>query len=147
VRAISSRIDLATLTEDRAARIDHDNASLASAASYDPSGAYLFVALETARQVAVLDAAQRRAADAHRDRPRAAGTGGLGRQHALYVHNFMGRSVQAVDLTPLTQLGELAQQPLASVATWAPRSSPPTCCWASNSSTTPATRACRATPT
>ena len=57
VRAISSRIDLATLAEDHAARVDHDNAGVASAAAFHPSGAYLFVALETSRQVAVLDAA------------------------------------------------------------------------------------------
>ena len=55
VRAISSRIDLATLAEDHAARVDHDNSSIASAGAFHPSGAYLFVALETSRQVAVLD--------------------------------------------------------------------------------------------
>ena len=36
VRAISSRIDLAAGSEDLAARIDHDNASVASAAAFDP---------------------------------------------------------------------------------------------------------------
>lgn len=117
VRAISSRLDLATLTEDSTARIDHDNASVASAASYDASGAYLFVALETARQVAVLDA--RSGAQLMRVET------GLAPQALvvsadntrLFVHNFMGRSVQAVDITPLTQLGELRSSTLASVAT------------------------------
>jgi YVTN family beta-propeller protein len=56
VRAVSSRVDLATLAENPAQRADHDNASLAAAAVHDPTGAYLFVALETSRQVAVLDA-------------------------------------------------------------------------------------------
>jgi YVTN family beta-propeller protein len=58
VHAISSRIDLAAATpaELPALRADHDNARLASAAVFDPTGAYLFVALETSRQVAVLDA-------------------------------------------------------------------------------------------
>ncbi len=55
VRAISSRIDLATLAEDAGARVDHDNASLASAAVFHPTGAYLFVALETSRSMAVVD--------------------------------------------------------------------------------------------
>ena len=48
------------LAEDYAARIDHDNAGVASAAVFHPSGAYLFVALETSRQVAVVDAAGQR---------------------------------------------------------------------------------------
>src|SRR5690606_14247136 len=34
VRAISSRIDMATLAEDYARRVDHDNSSVASAAAY-----------------------------------------------------------------------------------------------------------------
>ena len=38
VRAISSRIDLATNTESFGARIDHDNASMASAAAFDRYG-------------------------------------------------------------------------------------------------------------
>ncbi len=56
VRAISSRIDLATNTESFGARIDHDNASLASAAAFDRYGVFMFVALETSREVAVVDA-------------------------------------------------------------------------------------------
>ena len=59
MRAISSRIDLAANSEDLASRIDHDNASVATAASYEPHGVYLFVALETSREVAVLDAFSR----------------------------------------------------------------------------------------
>ncbi len=42
--------------EDYARRIDHDNAGVASAAAYDRFGVYLFVALETSREVAVVDA-------------------------------------------------------------------------------------------
>ncbi len=56
VRAISSRIDLATNTESFGARIDHDNASLASAAAFDRYGVFMFVALETSREVAVVNA-------------------------------------------------------------------------------------------
>ena len=47
VRAITSRIDLGTNTEDYASRIDHDNDSLASAVAFDAYGVYMFVALET----------------------------------------------------------------------------------------------------
>jgi YVTN family beta-propeller protein len=56
VRAISSRIDLASESEDYAARVDLDNAGVASAAAYDKYGIYLFVALETSQEVAVVDA-------------------------------------------------------------------------------------------
>ena len=55
VRAITSRINLTTGVEDLASRVDVDNASLASAALFDTYGNYLFVALETSREVAVLD--------------------------------------------------------------------------------------------
>ena len=73
MRAISSRIDLATNAEDLASRIDHDNASVASAAVYEPRGVYLFVALETSREVAVVDAHSRAEMLPLRRRPRAAG--------------------------------------------------------------------------
>ena len=36
--------------------VDHDNASLASAVAFDKYGVYMFVALETSREVAVVDA-------------------------------------------------------------------------------------------
>src|SRR5262249_17211303 len=55
VRAISSRVVLGAGVEDLGGRIDHDNASVASAAVFDKLGVYLFVALETSREVAVLD--------------------------------------------------------------------------------------------
>jgi YVTN family beta-propeller protein len=107
VRAISSRIDLTSLAETHAARIDHDNAGLASAAAFDATGAYLFVALETARQVVVVDAAG--GGELFRIETGLAPQGVVvsADNTRLYVHNFMGRSVDVIDLTPLTRLGEL----------------------------------------
>jgi YVTN family beta-propeller protein len=120
VRAISSRIDLAALAEVPAQRIDHDNASLASAAAYDPTGAYLFVALETARQVAVIDAARGftlfRLEAGLAPQGLAVSADGL----RLYVHNFMGRNISVIDLSPLMRNGDFranAVATLASVAT------------------------------
>jgi large repetitive protein len=108
VRAVTSRIDLGSLTEDPAARVDHDNASVASAAAFHPSGAYLFVALETSRQVAVLDPVGRREVmrfDAGRaPQGLAVSANGL----RLYVSNFMDRSVTVHDLTRLVSFGEYA---------------------------------------
>ena len=99
VRAISSRIDLGSDSEVFAARIDHDNASLASAGAFDPYGVFLFVALETSREVAVVDAQGR--AEFFRI--------GVGRApqgiavspdgHRLYVNNFMDRTVGVFDIT------------------------------------------------
>jgi large repetitive protein len=108
VRAISSRIDLTTLAEDAAARIDHDNSSLGSGAAYHPSGAYLFVALQTSRQIAVVDPVNKtelmrvstgRAPDAV-----AVSADGL----KLYVNNFMDRTLGVFDLTRLVNFGELS---------------------------------------
>ncbi|MEP7298575.1 MAG: AbfB domain-containing protein, partial [Burkholderiales bacterium] len=115
VRAISSRIDLGTLSEDYPSRIDHDNAGVASAVAYDATGAFLFVALETSRQVAVVNAIGGKelfrieagiapqAVVVSADNTR------------VYVHNFIGRSVSVVDISALTTRGELAGTVLATV--------------------------------
>ena len=106
VRAIASRIDLATGLEDLGSRVDLDNSSVSSAAIFDPFGNYLFVALETSREVAVLDAQGRyeifrfsvgRA-------PQGLAISDDGRR--LYVNNFMDRTVGVFDLTRLLNLGE-----------------------------------------
>ncbi len=117
VRAISSRIVMASQSEDLAARIDHDNASLASAAAYDPLGVYLFVALETSREVAVLDA--------HRRNQILRIDTGFAPQgllvspdrKTLYVHNFMDRSIGVFDLTPLVEQARADAPAVATLAT------------------------------
>ncbi len=105
VRAISSRIDLVNNREDLPARIDHDNASVASAAAFDPNGVYLFVALETSREVAVVDSYGRRELfrfDVGRaPQGLAVAPDGL----RLYVSNFMDRTVGVYDLQPLMTQG------------------------------------------
>lgn len=101
VRAISSRIDISTGVEDLAARIDHDNSSVASAAAFDPNGNYLFVALETSREVAVVDAHGQWEIlrfDAGRA-PQGLTVAPDGSR--LFVNNFMDRSVSVFDLQPL----------------------------------------------
>jgi YVTN family beta-propeller protein len=106
LRAISSRIDLGTLAEDLPGRIDHDNSGVASAAAFHPGGAYLFVALEASRHVAVVDAAGRRElfrVDAGRA-PQGLAVSADGR--TLYVQNFMDRTVGVHDLSPLLEYGE-----------------------------------------
>ncbi len=105
VRAISSRIDLAAGSEDHARRVDHDNASLASAIAFDRLGVYAFVALETSRQVAVVDA--------HRGfelfkfavgrAPQGLALSADGKR--LYVNNFMDRTLGVYDISELLETG------------------------------------------
>jgi YVTN family beta-propeller protein len=117
VRAISSRVKLIDQVEDLESRVDHDNSSLATAAAYDPKGNYLLVALETGRELAVLDAHggwQVFRVDAGRA-PQGLALSDDGRR--LYVHNFMDRSVQVLDLVPLLERGENDLPTLATVGT------------------------------
>jgi YVTN family beta-propeller protein len=108
VRAIGSRIDIPGGTEDHAARLDFDDAGVASAVAFDELGVYMFVALETSRQVAVVSAHDNweifrinvgRA-------PQGVVVSPDGR--ALYVSNFMDRTVSVFDLAALMTDGTLA---------------------------------------
>jgi YVTN family beta-propeller protein len=117
VRAVSSLLDLVGMTEVADARVDHDNASLASAALFHPSGRYVFAALETSRQVAVIDVVGRR--ELMRVEaglaPQGLAVSPDGMQ--LYVHNFMGRSVGVYDLSTLLSSGATRIPLLGTVAT------------------------------
>ncbi len=117
VRATSSLVDLVGMAEVAAARVDHDNASLASAALFHPSGRFVFAALETSRQVAVIDVATRR--ELMRVEaglaPQGLAVSPDGAQ--LYVHNFMDRSVGAYDLSTLLATGATRIPQLGTVRT------------------------------
>ncbi len=117
VRAVSSRIDLGANAEDQPARIDHDNASVASAAVFGPLGVYLFVALETSREVAVVDV---HGGDEIFRIPSGRAPQGLALSPdgtRLWVSNFMDRSVTVFDLAQLRSEGLWVAPQLASVAT------------------------------
>jgi mono/diheme cytochrome c family protein/cytochrome c553 len=111
VRAISSRIDLDAGSEDYAARLDHDNSGVASAITYDRYGIYAFVALETSREIAVVDAH-----DAWEIFRFGAGRAPEGLALSadgwrLYVSNYMDRTVGVYDLAKLLDEG-IADVPL-----------------------------------
>src|SRR6185369_7654658 len=113
VRAVSSRIDLAAGAETLNARIDLDNAGLASAVAYDPRGVYMFVALETSREIAVVDAHNRWEIfrfDAGRA-PQGLVLAPDGSK--LFVNNFMDRTVGIYDLQPLMTTGASSAPVLA----------------------------------
>ncbi len=80
VRSITSRIDMSTNKEDLAARVDHDNAGRRERRGVSPTGVYLFVALETNRQVSVVDAIDKRELFRFRSGARAARAGDLARR-------------------------------------------------------------------
>lgn len=105
VRSISSRIDLATNSEDYLSRIDHDNSGLPSAAIYGPYGLHLFVALEGSREVAVVDVygEQELFRIVVERAPQGLALSSDG--HTLLVHNFMSRSVTLHDITALVEHG------------------------------------------
>lgn len=117
VRAVSSRLLLPAGPEDAAGRIDHDNAGLASAALFDERGVLLFVALETSREVAVLDAHSRqqlmRVAVGRTPRSLALSADGL----TLVVDNHLDRTLGLFDLRPLLQQGQLSLPALATLPT------------------------------
>jgi large repetitive protein len=117
VRAISSRIDLLANAETFGARVDHDNASLASAVAFDRHGVFLFVALETSREVAVVDANNN--AEFFRIQvgraPQGLAISADG--YRLYVNNFMDRTVSVFDLTKLIDEGQWDVPLLATLET------------------------------
>lgn len=113
VRAISSAIDLNTNTEVYANRIDYDDSGVASAVVFGPKGNYIFVALETSREVAVVDAygaTELFRVDVGRaPQGLAVSADGL----TLYVNNFMDRNVEVLDLTALQSSGLWSMNSLA----------------------------------
>lgn len=117
VRAVTSKILLgATPVEDRLLRIDHDDSSQATAATFDPSGRYVYVALETSREFSIIDVEEGRelrrifsgtservstgAVDNYAPQGLALSTDGK----QLAVNNVLSRTVALYDLTQIREL-------------------------------------------
>ena len=139
VRAIGSRIDLSTNSETFGRRIDFDNASMASAAAFERYGVFLFVALETSREVAVVDA--HNGVEFFRINvgraPQGVAVSADGLQ--LFVSNFMDRTVDVFDLAKLVDEGLWQAPLLGTLQSVATEKLSRRCCAASSSSTTHAT--------
>ena len=117
VRAISSRLLLPSGTERFDSRIDHDNASIASAGAFGPYGVFWFTALEGNRQIAISDAFQGSEL-ARFDVGRAPQGLALSPSgNKLYVHNFMDRSVSVIDVSAIFAVGNLLPPTLATIST------------------------------
>ncbi len=115
VRAITSKINLVDGSETYLDRINHDNAGVASAATFGPYGNYLFVALETNQSVAVVDPYLGEEIGRFPVGRAPQGITLSADGNRLYVHNFMDRSVSVIDISPLIATG---QQMYTTVATW-----------------------------
>ncbi|MGQ0594259.1 MAG: PKD domain-containing protein, partial [Gammaproteobacteria bacterium] len=106
LRAISSRIDLASLAEDYPARMDHDNSGVAGTALFNPTSDYLFVALEASREVAVIDPYSHHELMRFNVGRAPQGLSLSSDGSTLYVQNFMDRTVGVYDIEALVQTGD-----------------------------------------
>lgn len=115
LRSISSRIDLGTEAEDLSARIDFNDAGIASTAAYERTGMYLFTTLEGSREVAVVDSWGKRELlrfTAGRA-PQGVVTSPDGR--LVYIHNFMDRTVTIHDAGAMMDGAVLAPKLVATL--------------------------------
>ncbi|MFK7891923.1 MAG: discoidin domain-containing protein [Granulosicoccus sp.] len=105
VRAVTSHIDLNTSTELTELRVDHDNASVAHSAAFDPYGASLFVSLEGNRQISIIDTSS--AIEVGRFDTGFAPQGLLVSTDGslLFVHNYMDRTIGVYDIAAITLAG------------------------------------------
>lgn len=110
VRSIVSKIQLlGTPSEDYPARIDNDDAGIASAAVFGPLGIHLYVALEGSREIAIVNAhdnSEVRRVQVGRA-PQGVAVSPDGQK--VFVHNFMDRSISVLDVSGLLKTnGEVA---------------------------------------
>ena len=126
VRAVSSYVSFGPVNESVADRIEHDNASIASAAVFGPYGLHLFTALEGNRQVAIslpeTDAEIARFNVGRAPQGLALSPDGL----TLAVYNFMDRTVEFIDVTAVVENGQTTVASLATVSTVANEALSPT---------------------
>ncbi|MFO0688814.1 MAG: NPCBM/NEW2 domain-containing protein [Myxococcota bacterium] len=103
VRANTSRIVLSTGVEDPGFRVDHDNSSVATGAALSGDDRYLFVTLETSRELAVYDTQNgfqlMRLPTGRAPQSVALSSDGS----RAYVHDFMDGRISRFDLTEMLQ--------------------------------------------
>ncbi|MGH1486108.1 MAG: PA14 domain-containing protein [Cellvibrionaceae bacterium] len=115
VRAQTSRISLTTQSEDLSFSVDHDNSSVATSAALSGDNRYLFVTLETSRELVVYDTVlgfQLVRLPTGRA-PQSVVLSSDGSR--AYVHNFMDRSISRFNLTPILLNGTPTLSELATI--------------------------------
>ncbi len=106
VRSIASKINLNTLAEIYSERADFDNSGIGSAAVFDRTGNYLFVALENTREVVLVDAYAGNVLDRINVGRAPDGLAISADGKKLFVSNFMDRTVSVVDIGGTLSWGE-----------------------------------------
>jgi len=108
VRAIISKIDLATGMEAGAQRVDLDNSDSPSAIAFSPLGDYLFVTLQGNNLVQIIDALDRDGSGKHLTGLAPQGVCYDAPSGRLFSMNFTGRSVSAFDFEGFFSRGDTA---------------------------------------
>src|SRR6185295_9867327 len=99
VRTIVSQVDLVTNAEDLSARVDFNDRDMAFAARFSPLGDFVFVAVQGANAIDVLDAYTGTRVTALEDTGRAPqGLALSPNGQKLFVQNFMSRSVKVYNV-------------------------------------------------
>jgi len=101
VRAATSVINLNTFSANPGARLDHDNSSLATGAAISGDNHYLFVALETSREVEVYNIKQGYTVGRLNVGRAPQGIAISNDGTILYVHNFMDRSLSVFSIVDI----------------------------------------------
>lgn len=118
VRAIISRVDLASNTEDLAARHDFNNREGAVAVTLSPHGDYLFVVLQGSNAVDVLDAYSGQLVTTIENIGRAPqGMVFTSDGSQLYIQSFLNRSVFIYDVRNILEPGTRRAVLLAEIPT------------------------------
>lgn len=106
VRSIASKINLNTLAEVYSERIDFDNSGIGSAAIFDQSGNYLFVALESTQEIAMVDAYAGTQVGRIKVGMAPDGLTLSADGKKVFVNNFMNRSVSVIDIAGVLSWGD-----------------------------------------
>lgn len=98
VRSVVSSISLGDWSAPWQQRVDLDNASLASAAAFEPLGNYLVVSLETSGELAVIDAHDRASLSRVKVGRAPVSVAVAADRRRAWVHNSVDRTVSVVDV-------------------------------------------------
>lgn len=105
LRAITSQINLNTLTEVPALQLDIDDRAQPKAIVFSELGDYVYIALEGQNSIEIRDAYTRERASEIADSGKAP-RGLIKVGDLLFVHNFLSRTISVHDLSPFENQGE-----------------------------------------
>ncbi|MHC5068635.1 MAG: c-type cytochrome, partial [Planctomycetota bacterium] len=116
VRTISAVLDLGSNSENLALRVDHNDADLACAVAFSPLGDIAFVAFRGTNTVQVVDGYDGSILTAFDTGLAPLGLALDGNTGRLFVHNYLERAVQVIDVSGVLDLSTLNGSTVATVA-------------------------------